>query len=49
MTSQNGRGLRRKVGQGWGRAENREKCRKGGNNGGDYGMAWRTIEYEIGL
>ena len=34
MTSRNGRGLRRKVGKGWERAENREKYRKGGDNGG---------------
>jgi len=33
MTSQKGRGLRRKVRKGWGRAENREKCQKGWDNG----------------
>jgi len=44
MTSRNGRGLRRKVGKGWERAENREKCRKGGDNGGGlwYGMEVNT-------
>jgi len=41
MTSRNSRGQRRKVGKGWGRAENREKCQEGGDNGGEL---WRGME-----
>ena len=41
MTSRNGRRLRRKVGKGWEKAENREKCRKGGGNGGEL---WNSME-----